>query len=367
MTHREKTDKDINTPQIIAIGGGKGGVGKSMIASSIALGLASLKKNVTAIDLDLGGANLHAIFGIDKPEKTYFDFYQKKYKNLSDVQIVHPLFENLKIICGASGSLGMANLQFSQKMKLLRHIRKLDADYVVLDLGAGTSYNVIDFFLAADLGIVVITPDSLSIIDSYNFIKQAFYRKLMHTFRTCHDVVNLIKEAAQAETYQTQTSVEMLTDKIKAGNPEFGDEIKNVLDVFKPSLLINRLDGKMDEADCLAVKIAAKDLLSIDVTYLGAVRHDQDVMKSLQEHMPFLQHNVKSNASKDLVSILSKKVLNENVVEALHHKQVVVNEIKTKEKNEKQDNKTVICSVDCYYWEVCEFRNGGYPCELGGI
>lgn len=367
MNANGQTEAKMNTPQLIAVGGGKGGVGKTMISSSIALGLASLKKKVTVIDLDLGGANLHAVFGMDKPDKTYLDFYNKESKELSDIQIIHPLFDNLNIICGASGSLGMANIPFSHKMKLMRHLKKLDADYVVMDLGAGTSYNVIDFFLAADQGIVVITPDSLSIIDSYNFIKQAFYRKLMLKFRMQQEIVTLITDAAKAETYQTQTSVEMLIRKIKEINPDLSQEISDVLKDFKPGLMINRLDRKTDEADCLSVKIAAKDLLSIDVTYLGAIHEDKAVLQSLQDHLPFLQHDAKSKASKDLVSILSKKILKENMVESIRHKQLVVSEIKIKDKEDKQENKTIICSVDCYYWEVCEFRNGGYPCELGGL
>jgi flagellar biosynthesis protein FlhG len=53
--------------RIIAIGGGKGGVGKSLIAANLAIYLSQLGKRVVLIDADLGGANLHTFVGVDRP------------------------------------------------------------------------------------------------------------------------------------------------------------------------------------------------------------------------------------------------------------------------------------------------------------
>ncbi len=364
MTPMNEIDKK---PVLIAFGSGKGGVGKSMIAGSMAMALATLKKKVVAVDLDFGAANLHAIFGVDRPERTYYHFYHNQYKSLSEIQIIHPDMPNLHLICGAAGSLGMANLPFSKKMKLLRHLRMLDADYVLLDLGAGMNYNIIDFFLTADHSIVVISPNHLSIIDSYNFLKQAFFRKLMMKFRLDGQVVDMIKQAAVAETYQTQTSVDVLIEQIHKKSPKLADEFKEELASFHPRLLINNYSGSNDEANCLAVKVAAKELLSIEMEYLGAIHQDDEVNIALEEHIPFVQHNPKSRASRDLIDILVRKILNEKAVTSMRDKQYLMKEITPLDNHQEKAGKTVICSVECYYWEVCEFRNGGFPCELGGL
>ena len=171
--------------RIFAIGGGKGGIGKTVVTASLGAGLAAMNKNaVVVVDADLGGANLHNVFGIERPRKTFHHFFRREVKDLNDILISVPDIDHLKIMCGARGSMGIANLHYSQKMKFIRHLKKIDADFVIMDLGAGTNYNVLDLFLAADQGIVLINPDPLSILDGYNFVKQAFYRKLMKkTFR----------------------------------------------------------------------------------------------------------------------------------------------------------------------------------------
>src|SRR5436190_6164520 len=50
--------------RVIAIGGGRGGVGKSLVAQNLAVYFAQLGKSVILVDLDPTGANLHAQFGV---------------------------------------------------------------------------------------------------------------------------------------------------------------------------------------------------------------------------------------------------------------------------------------------------------------
>src|SRR4051812_47056286 len=71
--------------KIWAIGGGKGGVGKSFIISSLAVSIARLGKSVTVVDLDLGSANLHTCFGVDIPKMTLSDFFAERVNHLNDL------------------------------------------------------------------------------------------------------------------------------------------------------------------------------------------------------------------------------------------------------------------------------------------
>jgi flagellar biosynthesis protein FlhG len=73
--------------QVWAIGGGKGGVGKSLVASSLAIALARSGNKVTAIDLDLGGANLHTTLGVDLPRQTLSDFFAGRSQTLDQCAV----------------------------------------------------------------------------------------------------------------------------------------------------------------------------------------------------------------------------------------------------------------------------------------
>jgi flagellar biosynthesis protein FlhG len=363
--------EELPVPQIIPVGGGKGGVGKTVITASIGMGLAMLRQDVIIIDADLGGANLHTVFGIEKPDITCLQYFKKEVKNLEDVLIPHPRHSNLRIASGAVGSFGMANLSFSQKAKLIRHISRFRSDFILIDLGAGTSFNVLDFFLTSSRGIVVVTPDTLSILDGYNFIRQAFFRKLMLLFRNHPAAKALITECAQAETHKPLMSVKELRSRLADISDEEAGRIEQFLSDFRPRLLINQCNDRKDEANCRAVMVAAKELLSIDMEYLGIIHRDDAVPRSLEEGSPFIYHDPESAASLDLMKIISKHILHPDAHQAADISMVSANKadraVNEENKPEIRLREKVICSVGCQYWEDCEFRNGGFPCDLVGL
>src|SRR5579885_439215 len=113
--------------QVWAVGGGKGGVGKSLIASSLGISLARQGNHVTAVDLDLGGANLHTTLGVDLPKQTLSDFFSKRAKNISEC-VVPSGIPHLDLISGAQEAVGVANLDSSEKVRLLQKLRELETD-----------------------------------------------------------------------------------------------------------------------------------------------------------------------------------------------------------------------------------------------
>ncbi|MHB9098024.1 MAG: AAA family ATPase [Syntrophales bacterium] len=163
--------------KIIAVGGAKGGIGKSVITANLGIHLSSLGFRTVLVDLDLGGSNLHLYLGHRAIlQNTINDFLRKRVASLDEVMVKSdhgPL-----LIGGDSSELGSANIDFMKKTKLVRAIHAIDADLVILDLGGDTSFNILDFFLQADYSIVVTTRDSASYIGAYHFLKAALYRKL---------------------------------------------------------------------------------------------------------------------------------------------------------------------------------------------
>ena len=115
-----------------AIGGGKGGVGKSLVTVLVGAALARLDKKVVIVDADLGGSNLHTLVGIRYPAFTLVDFLKKNVSSLEEILLDTPV-ENMKIICGADDILGLANPKHTQKAKIFNHLKTLEADFILID------------------------------------------------------------------------------------------------------------------------------------------------------------------------------------------------------------------------------------------
>ena len=142
-------------PEIYPIGGGKGGVGKSFIVASLGALFARQGNKVVLVDLDLGGSNLHTFLGIKNPKNGIDSFLNKKVKALEQVAV--PTYvPNLFIISSLHCSIEIANLFHTQKQKIIKAIKKLPFDYILLDLGAGTNFNTLDFFLTSKNGILIL-------------------------------------------------------------------------------------------------------------------------------------------------------------------------------------------------------------------
>ena len=164
-------------PQIYPIGGGKGGVGKSFISASLGALVAATGKRVVLIDLDLGASNLHTFLGMSAPKRGLDRFFEKTAHQLEDT-VVSTNIENLAFISSCHCPMEIANLYYAQKVKLINAIQNLPFDFVFMDLGAGTNFNTLDFFLTSGKGVIVCTPELTSIENAFRFIRAVYLRRL---------------------------------------------------------------------------------------------------------------------------------------------------------------------------------------------
>ena len=271
--------------KIWAVGGGKGGVGKSLVTANLSICLSLMGYKVVAIDLDLGGANLHTCLGIPIPEKTISDFLTKKVRSLKELLTQTPI-NNLQVISGAQDDIGIANLKQMQKNKILSKLSELDADYVLLDLGAGTSINTLDFFVSADQGIITTLPEPTSIENSYRFIKSVYHRKLK-TAEDFLDVGPLIDQGLNTKISQNYTPADFVT-RIIDNNPALGNKLKNEINKLQPKLIINQIRTQADIDIGFSMKIICKKYFGINLDYVGYLDYDATVWQSVKRRKPLL-------------------------------------------------------------------------------
>ena len=272
--------------KVWAVGGGKGGVGKSLVTANTSICLALMGYKVVTVDLDLGGANMHTCLGIPIPEKTLSDYISKKVTNFEDLVVPTPV-KNLSIISGAQDELGIANLKQMHKNKILHKLGSLDADYVLLDLGAGTTFNTLDFFISADKGILVILPEPTSIENTYRFIKSVYHRRLK-MIEELLDIQPLINQAMNAKINTPQSTPVDLVRQISEINPEMGHKLRAEISKFKPQIIINQIRNQQDIDIGFSIQSVCKRYFGIDMNYVGYLDYDASVWQSVKKRKPLL-------------------------------------------------------------------------------
>jgi flagellar biosynthesis protein FlhG len=267
-------------PCIWAVGGGKGGVGKTVITANTAISLAQQGKRCVALDLDLGGANLHTVLGVSDPDRSLTDFLRRKVDTLAEIMIPTP-YHNLHFISGSKALLEMANPKFSQKEKLIRHITSLNVDYVLLDLGSGSAFNTLDFFLSADEGILVVLPEPTSVENAYHFIKAAFYRKLKRATKKT-GVAEAIDKAMEEKVARGIQSPRALINNVLQISPEAGHALEEEARNFKPNIIVNQTRRQDDQELGADIVKACKDYFGINIHNLGHIEEDDSLRKAVR-------------------------------------------------------------------------------------
>jgi flagellar biosynthesis protein FlhG len=237
-------------------------------------------------DLDLGGANLHTLMGIKNPERTLNDFISKRFHSLEDI-CIQTETENLRAIFGAGEVLSMANPHYAQKIKIIKNLKSLDVDYILLDLGAGSSFDVLDFFLLAEKQIIVMTPEPTSIQNAYAFIRNAAYRLLNIAGKKNSDLWPIIKKAADPRNEMRVLTISQLFQVVeKVCDREIMLDLKKKLGRIKPAVVTNMVRNLKDKNISHVVKAVAEQFLTIKVFEAGHIMYDRQIPTMTENMIP---------------------------------------------------------------------------------
>lgn len=286
-----------------SIGGGKGGIGKSILTLGLGVTLAQLGKKIILIDADLGGANLHTLMGVRYPEYTLEDFILKRVERLEDV-IIETQIEGIGLICGADDIMGAANPKFAQKIRLLKKLEELPADLVFLDLGAGTSFNVLDFFNYSAGKIAVFTNQSTSLQNVYGFIKSALFRYLSREFNRDHDFLLLLHLAGNR--HANINSIDDMLANLREKDHQKYYCFKSIIEHFEINLIINMVKTEIDNKAGQIIKKVCNDFLTIEPQILGSLVYDSAVERAVNLMLPFPSKMLNSPAAIGMKEIAFK-------------------------------------------------------------
>jgi flagellar biosynthesis protein FlhG len=277
----------------IAIGGGKGGIGKSFISSNLAICLARMGHKVALVDLDLGSANLHTCLGLATPTMGLSDFVSGRAQSLSDL-LQKTEVPGLSLIGGLNDALNIANLHESHKNRIIEEFPKLPVTHIVLDLGAGTSENTLDFFLAAQCQVLAVTPEPTSIENAYRFLKSSYYRKFQ-TAESTLGLQGLIEEAMDQKNRLGIKTPSDLVRHIAASDPAAGFRLAEVIKTFNVQVLLNQVRTRTDIELGFSVKSVCRKYFGIHAEFLGYLEYDNAVWQSLRRRRPVILEHPSSN------------------------------------------------------------------------
>lgn len=280
---------------LISVASGKGGVGKSVVSANLALALAKTGRQVVLADLDVGGADAHIMFGELNPPVTLTDFLNKGVNRLADVAIPITLHPNLRLIPGTGETLATANMVYARKKRLMKQFQELTADVVVIDIGAGTSYHALDFFLMGDIHLAVATPEPTAVLDLYRFIKLAAIRRVLSCFLARSPLSDVLSN-------RDFHSVEEVMTVAGATDGEGRDVAAAALRSFRPGLIINRASNS-SQVNIFYLRKILHQYVGGDLMLLGEIPDDPAVPQAIRKFLPVIEATPTSLAAKGLLSL----------------------------------------------------------------
>lgn len=302
-------------PLIIAMGSGKGGVGKSFLASNLSICLAKQGFKVCLLDLDLGGANIHTYLGGVNEAQCLSDFFSGRVNSLKDIIIKSKLSPNLSFISGSNDSYDVASVSQSQHKRLQKDLRNIDADIIFLDLGAGTANYTLDYFLTADKSLVTYTPEPTSIENLYRFLKSAFYRKLKKVEKDS-GIKQLIDTAMDNKNELGIKSPNDLLSHIQKLNEDSCKEFSQKIKELEFNFILNQVRTGSDINLGKSICSVSHRYLGTKSNFLGYISYDNAVWQSIRRKKSILTDTPHLYINSQILEI-SKQLVGESLKKAV--------------------------------------------------
>lgn len=269
--------------QMWVISSGKGGVGKTFAASSLAISLSKLGNSVVILDLDLSGANIHTTFGLSPAPNNIRHFFEGA-KKLADL-LVPTSVPRISYVQGFWDGWTPTDLTADQVKTLAIEAKKLKADYVLVDLGAGAIAGHLELLQHADEKILITSPEPTSIEKTYRFIESYIcYSLKQHCIPESYD--GLIRALRD---YRNAASGNYFSFRsfLKENSGVHLDYFDNLM--TKPiRLMVNCCRSQANIELGHAIKSVCYKFYDFKLDYIGSIDYDNAVWQSIRSREPVL-------------------------------------------------------------------------------
>lgn len=245
---------------VIAVASGKGGVGKTTTSVNLSIALARQNRRACLLDADLGLANADVLCGLMPKARLESAIDSEETQSLEDLAIDAP--GGFRLIPGSVGIGRVGELDQNERSTLLNRLEDLQAgnDVILIDTSAGLGDSVTTFVQAADLGLIVVTPEPTSVADAYALIK-----------------VLIMGADGQGKDKQSIPKLAMIINQ--AANEKEANQV------------YNRMAGVCDR------------FLGYQIPMLGYIRSDKRVVKAVKARSPYMIETPRSPAGRDMTKL----------------------------------------------------------------
>lgn len=302
---REAPDSPPQAPRgarhLIAVAGGRGGVGASVVSVNLAVYLAQLGRRVTLVDADPSGAQLHTMLGVLPRQGK-----GKGEEAEEELPLLPTQVPGLVLLPQEYSATSTAPLRPGRKLRWLKGVRALDVDYVLFDLGAGTAQPALDLFLGADVGVIVVTPEPPSIEGAYRLVRALYQRKLRRALVKDRYKGRLV-ERAQADLPPLPSPIDLVRG-VARYETVLGELAASELSQLRPRLVVNEVRLRTDGDVGPAMVDLARRHLGVSFDYMGHVEQDDSVWLSVVRSRPLLVDSPTSKSARNIERI-ARRVL----------------------------------------------------------
>jgi flagellar biosynthesis protein FlhG len=282
------------SPRVVAIGGGKGGVGKSLVAANVGIFLATLGKRVVLVDGAFGAPNLHIFAGVPRPARSLSEAFALGGPSLQELAVATHV-PGVRLVAGVYDPPSVAQPPPDAVRALCGQLRALTADFVVVDLGPGLTGPTLELFVEADVAVLVAVPDPTSIELMHRFVRAAFLRWLGR--RGLGHLAEGPSRRPMDHEGGAPSPLEIYLAAVEA-RAEEAPALREAILRFAPHLLVNSARSKSDMELGRAVASVTRRRLGAPLRYLGHLEYDEAVWASTRRRRPLLIEHPETRVAK---------------------------------------------------------------------
>ena len=309
----EEAWKQVRPLRLLVIGGAKGGVGKTVLAANLALYLATIGRRVVLVDADPGGANLHSCLGLSPTVVASRPLRAAKAEDEDHVippnALARTPFPGLRLLSAGLDAPGLSAARTPSPARLITGLRKLDADYVVMDLGSGFGRETLDAYLAADTSVFVTVPEPTAIENTYQFLRAAFARALINGIENQEERVGISRRIRAMGGAPAPLDLHELF--AREGHP-LAPKVLELMRTMRPQIVINQTRLRADLELGFSMQSAVRRRLGITLDYLGHIDNDDTVWACARSRRPLLVESPGTKSSKKIEKLARRLLTHEN-------------------------------------------------------